>query len=141
MRTLLAVMIGVGSLACTSMPEVHHKSYTFPKDKAFVGDVKRPYEKLGMVRAEVNFQSLDFSREEDDLCRNYYNKAVRDLVKLAEEKGAQAVIDVKSIVFYQDFRSQVYSTPECSDDGGEGQALVQGVAVVWKDSKASGDSK
>jgi hypothetical protein len=31
-----------------------------------------------------------------------------------------------------DGKSETYKTPECSDDGGEGQILTQGVAVKWK---------
>ena len=117
--------------ACTSLPTVHHKDYEFPKDRAFLGNVKQKYKTLGMVRSKVNYQSLDPNREEADLCRNYYNKAVKDLVQMAEDRGADAVIDVKSVVFMEDGRSELYPTPECADDGLEGQILTQGIAVKW----------
>lgn len=117
--------------ACTTLPDPQHKSYSFPTESAFFGNVTRPYKKLGMVRSKVDYPSLDSSREEDDLCRNYFNKAVRDLVKMARDQGADAVIDVKSVVYLEDGRQEVYTTPECSDDGMEGQILTQGIAIQW----------
>ncbi len=66
------------------------------------------------------------------LCANYYNKAVNSLVEAARRKGADAVIDVKSVVFLEDGRKEEYQTPECADDGMEGQILTQGIAVKWK---------
>lgn len=114
------------------MPEPQHKSYHFPKGKAFVEGVKRPYKVLGVVRAKVNFPTLDPMREEVDLCKNYYFKAVKDLVSSADEQEADAVVDVRSVVFLADGRREVYPTPECSDDGLEGQILVQGLAVKWE---------
>ena len=118
--------------SCTTLPEVKHKSYSFPHEKAYIGDVKKPYSAMGLVRTRVNYQTLDPSREEEDLCKNYYNKAVEDLVHLAKDKGADAVIDVKSVVFLGDGRAELYKTPECADDGMEGQVLAQGIAVKWK---------
>ena len=117
---------------CSTLPSVSHKDYSFPKEKAFFGDVKRGYTTFGLVRTKVNYQSLDPQREEDDLCRNYFNKAVIDLTKMAEEKGADGVIDVKSVIFLEDGRTESYPTPECADDGIEGQVLAQGIAVKWK---------
>ncbi len=109
-----------------------HKSYSFPLETAYVGDVKKPYSAMGLVRTKVNYQTLDPSREEEDLCKNYYNKAVEDLVRLAKDKGADAVIDVKTVVFLADGRAELYKTPECADDGIEGQVLAQGIAIKWK---------
>ena len=114
------------------MPTPQHKSYRFPSGKAFVEGVKRPYRVVGLVRAKVNFPSLDPMHEESDLCKNYYYKAVKDLVSSAVEKDADAVIEVRSVVFLADGRKETYSTPECSDDGLEGQILVQGLAVKWE---------
>jgi hypothetical protein len=129
---LIALALSTLLSACASLPAVKHKEYSFPKERAFLGDVKRPYEALGLVRSKVNFQSLDPNREEAELCRNYYNKAVTDLFKFAKDKGGDAVIDVKSVVFLEDGRHELYPTPECSDDGMEGQILTQGIAVKWK---------
>lgn len=105
--------------------------YSYPKDDAFVGDVKRPYQKLGLVRSRVNFNSLDWVHEEDQLCRNYYNKSVKELVSSAKEKGADAVIQVRSVVFLENGQSETYPTPECADDGEGGQILTEGIAVKW----------
>ena len=117
---------------CASAPaEPNFKKFAFPKN-AYIGDVQRPYTVLGPVRSKVDYQTLDFNREEKDLCRNYYNRAVRDLVKYAKKQGGDAVVDVKSVVFLVDGRTEMYATPECSDEGGDGQVLTQGVAVKWK---------
>lgn len=105
--------------------------YAFPKE-AFIGEPDRPYEALGLVRTRVNFPSLDPRHDESQLCANYFNKAARDLLNRAREQGGDAVIDIKSVVFLIDGRSEVHPTPECSDDGAEGQVLAQGIAVKWK---------
>jgi hypothetical protein len=106
--------------------------YTFPSD-AYIGNVKgRKYTVLGTVRSRVDYTTLDPNHEESELCKNYYNKAVRELLKNAKAQGADAVIDVKSVVFYQNGESKTYPTPECSDDGQSGQILAQGIAIQWK---------
>ena len=130
--SLLAALAAAWS-SCATIPEPKYDKFTFPKN-AFVGDTSRPYVTLGPVRSKVDCVSLDSQREEKDLCRNYYNKAVKDLLKFAKRQGADAVIDVKSIVFLEDGRRETYKTPECSDDGGEGQVLAQGIAVKWQGS-------
>ncbi len=130
---VVVVGIAIASSGCSSLPEAKHKNYSYPVQDAFMGiPDKRPYEKLGLVRSKVNFLSLDPGREEADLCKNYFNKAIRDLVTLAKEKGGNAVMQVKSVVFLEDGRVETYTTPECSDDGMEGQALAQGIAIKWK---------
>ena len=122
-------------LGCATVPEPKFEKHTFPKN-AYVGDVQRPYTVLGPVRSKVDYVSLDPNHEEGRLCRNYYNKSVRELTKYAKRQGADAVVDVQSVVFLEDGRRETYKTPECSDDGGEGQVLTQGVAVKWKQSGA-----
>lgn len=124
--------VGVG---CSSLPEPKVKWYAFPDDEAFVAGKSAPampYENLGVVRTKVNFRSLDPLHEEDQLCANYYNKAVRDLVRRSKDKGGDAVVEVKSVVFLENGRFEEHATPECADDGQEGQILVQGLAVKWK---------
>jgi hypothetical protein len=117
---------------CTSMPAIKHRSFTFPEKVAFVGDVERPYTVLGPVRSKVEFPSLDPLHEEGILCRNYYNQAVRKLARYAQKAGGDAVIDVRSVVFLADGRSETHPTPECSDDGESAQVLTSGIAVKWK---------
>lgn len=120
-------------------PTVKH--YDFPKGVAFLNEPKRLYDKLGVVRTKVNFQSLDVNHDEDMLCRNYYNKAVSDLVKRSRAHGGDAVIDVQSVVFLDDGHVERYKTPECSDDGYEGQILAQGIAIRWKKLEPQASSK
>ena len=128
------ILLGVAMLGCSSLPSPAHKQFTFPKDRAFFGDVKTPYQSLGLVRAKVNYESLDPIHDTDErrLCQTYFNKAVRELVKTARDKNGDAVIDVKSVVFLENGEQQYFSKAECADDGLEGQVLVQGIAVKWK---------
>lgn len=119
------------SISCSTLPTEKHEKYLFPKDEAFVGGVERPYKVLGRVRAKMDYQSFDIAQEDLNLCKNYYNKAVKDLVKMAQKKGGDAVVDVKSVVFLENGRQEVYTTPECADDGMEGQVLTQGIAIKW----------
>jgi hypothetical protein len=123
--TIFLLFAGCSSIA------VKHEYHDFPRDRAFVNEVTRSYSKIGVVRSKVDFPSLDAERDEDKLCKNYYNKAVSDLVKMARDKGADAVIDVRSVVFLENGQTEIHKTPECSDDGREGQILAQGVAVKW----------
>lgn len=127
---LLALAAG-GDLGCASMPEPKFDKYEFPKKHVHVENVTRPRKIIGEVKSRVDFTSLDPMRDEKVLCNNYYNKAAKDLLKFAQEKGADAVIEVRSIVFLEDGRVEAYKTPECSDDGSEGQILLRGLAVKW----------
>ena len=110
--------------------------YTWPTT-AYIGEPDRPYEKLGLVRTKVEYPSLDPTREESALCKNYFNKGAIDLVKRARKVGADAVIDVRSAVFLFDGRAETYPSAQCSDDGQEGQVLMQGIAVKWKQADGS----
>ena len=125
-------MVLLGWVGCSSVPAPKYEQYAFPKKAAFIKKSDRPHENLGWVRAKVNYQSLDPGREEGSLCQNYYNKAVKQLVDFAKEKGGDAVVEIKSVVFLEDGRREEYTTPDCSDDGFEGQILLQGLAVKWK---------
>ena len=127
--------LSINLIGCSTLPPSKFKHHTFPKSEAFYGNTSRPYLTLGTVRAKVDFISLDESHEEKDLCANYFNKSVRDLVTMAKQKGGDAVIDVKSVVYLEDGRLETYPSPECSDDGLEGQSLTQGIAVKWKPQK------
>jgi hypothetical protein len=131
---LLIGPIGLGLLlcSCSTLPAPKFKRYSFPHDEAFSGDTERPYKILGQVRAKIDFPSLDADHDEIDLCRNYFNKAVHDLVTTAKKKGGDAVIEVKSVVFLENGKQETYTTPECSDDGLEGQILTQGIVIQWK---------
>ena len=115
------------------MPSSEFKRYQFPNSASIQDKGGRPYTSLGFVRSKVNFQSLDPTHDENELCRNFYNKAVKELVQYAKEKGGDAVVRVRSVVFYGDGTHKLFPTPECSDDGMEGQILTQGEVIQWKD--------
>jgi hypothetical protein len=117
--------------ACSSVPEPKVTWYKFPK-RAYLGVPDRPFSKLGQVRTRIAYSTLNFDVDENLLCKNYFNKAAVDLVKRAKEVGADAVIDVRSVVFQMDGKTQTFDSPECVDDGAEGQILAQGVAIKWK---------
>ncbi len=116
---------------CASTPQVKVKRYDWPKN-VYLGDPKRPFESLGLVKTKVEFPTLTENYEESYLCKNYFNKAARDLLSRAKDAGGDGVVDVKSVVFLADGRMETHASAECSDDGAEGQVLVQGIAVRWK---------
>ena len=138
---LVASLVGLacGSGCVTTMPTPSHDWTKFPKGQAFIGKpppegnppVAREYKIVGTVRASVDFPTLDPVHEEQTLCQNYYNKAVRKLIDYAKENGGEAVIEVKSVTLSADGRMELHDTPECADEGGEGQVLVRGMAIKW----------
>ena len=93
-----ASLVGA-AIACTTLPTPKFDKHEFPKKRAFVEPVKRPYAVIGLVRSKVDYPTLDPLRDDEELCKNYYNKAVEDLVRMARDKGADAVIEVRSAVF------------------------------------------
>lgn len=140
---LLAVLGLLSGVGCSSLPEPKFTSYSFPEGSAFVDEKPtRRYKVLGPVRVRVNFSSLNAEREETELCRNFYNKGANDLFKRAQrERKADAVIDVRSVVYYMDGKSKKFSSPECADDGAEGQILMEGKAIRYlPDSMVKGKS-
>lgn len=125
----------MGFVGCATLPEPHYEKHSFPKE-ASIGKPDRPFESLGVVKARVDFNTLDAHHDEAVLCRNYFNAAVKKLVDYARAKGADAVTDVRSVVFTMDGRSESFPRAECSDDGTMGQVLAQGLAVKWKSGTA-----
>lgn len=117
-------------LGCATLPKVRHKQHAFPKE-AFIGKPDRPHQLVGQVRTRVSYPTLDMDSDEDKLCANYFNKAVVDLVRRARDNGAQAVIEVHSVVFLADGRSERFPRAECTDEGDEGEVLAEGLAVKW----------
>lgn len=126
----MAILAGIG---CATIPEPSYKKYAFPAGSAFVDEKPaRRFKVLGPVRVRVNYSSMNPEREESELCRNYYNKGVGDLVKRARrDLRGDAVIEVRSVVYYMDGKSKRYPTPECADDGNEGQILLEGKAIRY----------
>jgi hypothetical protein len=124
--------------ACATLPEVHHEVYRFPEKNVYIelptGEFeKRPYEVLGWVRTKAKFSSLEADTSAANaLCRNYYNKAANQLVREFKKAGADAVIKVRSVVLLLDGKVEEHVTPECADDGAEGEILLKGVAIKFK---------
>ena len=118
-------------MGCATLPTPTHEVFTFPDKEAFLGKPERPFTVLGSVKSKLSFQTIDPEIDEKKLCRNYYNASVQKLVAYAKEKGADAVADVRSTVFYMDGSSRSFEKPECFDDGAEGQILTQGVAIKF----------
>lgn len=133
LRSSLGGLLALSLFSCAGLPDPKYKAYDFPKDEAFV-DTKpsRKYKVVGPVRVRVNYNSLNPEREDQDLCRNYYNKGVGDLLKRARrDLKADAVIEIRSVVYYIDGKHKSFVTPECADDGGEGQILMEGRAIRY----------
>lgn len=126
----IAVLTGIG---CATLPEPSYKKYPFPEGSVFVDEKPtRRFKVIGPVRVRVNYSSMNPDREELELCRNYYNKGAADLLKRAKRDfRGDAVIEVRSVVYYMDGKSKRYSTPECADDGSEGQILMEGKAIRY----------
>lgn len=74
---------------------------------------------------------MEQEKNNQSLCRNYYHKAVRNLVRDAEKAGADAVIKIRSVVILLDGKTEEHVTPECSDDGAEGEVLLRGIAIKF----------
>jgi hypothetical protein len=135
---LITALLPVLSSGCASLPEPEYTKYDFPKKGVYV-DVPpeehtrgRKYEILGIVRTKINYGSMDPDKDEQTLCKNYYNKAAHDLLKRAKrEAKGDAVIETRSVVFFMDGLSKEYKTPECSDDGSEGQILLTGKVIRY----------
>ncbi len=129
-HTQLVLLALVFCSACSSLPTVTHKKYPFP-EKAHIGVPKNlpPYEKLGLVKARATFETMELDSDPDARCRNYFNKAVKDLVRIAAENKGDAVIDVRSVTFLMDGKTETYPRPECVDEGDVGEVYVQGISI------------
>lgn len=129
-----SVLAFVSMTACSSLPTVKHKTYEFPKNRAFIGVPKSlpRYEKKGLAKARASFATLEPEGDVDWLCNNYFNKAVAQLIERAKEHGGDGVIDVRSVTFLMDGKIETYSRAECVDDGESGDVYVQGVVVKFK---------
>ena len=136
----LVLLLSFGLLtACATISEPPFRKHRFPKN-AHVSKVDRPYEVLGEVRGRIDYVTIASQKRPELLCKNYYNGAVRQMVKSAKAKGADAVVEVRSVVFLMNKRFELYSKPECYDDGAEGQVLTRGLAVRWVEPKKSDEA-
>ncbi len=118
------------------LPE-RHARYRFPKERVYIEepegkDTGRPYQPLGWVKSKASWSTLDQDPNSSRLCRNYFNKASKILLDEALKAGADAVIKVRSVVLLLDGKLEFHPRAECSDDGAEGEVLLQGIAIKFK---------
>jgi len=138
MKTWGVLLLLVFTGCATSLPEEHHSKYRFPSDRVYVNlptgaDANRHYEVLGWVKSRAEFATFEQDIQNNPaLCRNYYNKAARELLKQADGVGADAVIQVRSVVMLLNGKFETYPTPECADDGQSGEILLRGIAIRYK---------
>lgn len=126
------LVFGLGS-GCSSIPEAEFTPQEMPKEvfvDAPTGKVVGT--RLGILKTKVNFSTFSSQYDESLLCKNAFKKAAKQLWKMAEKLNAEAVIDFRSVTFYLDGKHETHKTAECSDDGGDGQVLVQGQAIRWQ---------
>lgn len=118
------------------LPE-RHTRHRFPKDRVYIEepigkDTGRPYLPLGWVKSKASWSTMDQDPNSPRLCRNYFNKAAKSLLDEAIKAGADAVIKVRSVVLLLDGKLEFHPGAECSDDGAEGEVLLQGIAIKFK---------
>jgi hypothetical protein len=131
------VIFMVAGCASTSLPGAKHEHYLFPQERVYFeepsqGFEGRPYQTMGWVRSKATWSTLENETHDERLCRNYFNKAAHSLLKEAIKAGADAVIKVRSVVMLLDGKIEYYPSPQCSDDGAEGEVLMQGIAIKFK---------
>ena len=138
MNPRFLILSFVSLVSCVSVPDrANHPQYAFPEKGVYLelptGALEnRPYKTLGWVRAKSDWPTLDQDSYSQTLCKNYFNKASASLYKEAKKVGADAVVQVRSVVFTLDGKAEDHSTPECSDDGAVGEVLVRGIAIKFK---------
>ena len=131
-----AVSLILTGCASAQLPTEHHEHYSFPETRVYVEEptgkaVGVPYKILGWVRSKAEYPTMEQEVNNQTLCRNYYNKAAKLLLKEAQKADADAVIKVRSVVFMIDGKTEEYPTPECSDDGAQGEILLRGIAIKF----------
>ncbi len=126
--------------SCASAPDLlpeRHNRYRFPRERVYIEEPEgkeagRPYQPLGWVKSKATWSTLDQDPNSPRLCRNYFNKAAKSLLEEAQKAGADAVIKVRSVVLLLDGKLEFHPRAECSDDGAEGEVLLQGIAIKFK---------
>ena len=151
MLILGASSLTLGSLALTGcalvgkpkpLPMPVFEGPLLPKG-AFFGEPPYRYKSVGVVRATKEYPTLNIEMTEEleeAYCKKAFAEAVRELLQSAKANGADGVADIHSVVFLADGRRETFDRPECTDDGAEGDVLVQGVAIQWVRTKTSGPS-
>ena len=76
---------------------------------------------------DESFDDREFQRR----CKLAFRGAAEKVLQIAREHGGDAVVKMRSVVFLADGRKEYLPSAECADDGDEGEALVEGMAVRW----------
>ncbi|NDD90764.1 hypothetical protein EBZ37_01580, partial [bacterium] len=117
----LAFVFCLALSACASAP----KSNSQPEDwvlrptpeGVFMGKPERAFKTVGTVRTWQGFPtSLDDSFTETEFnrrCRKAFYEASGKLLGIAREHGAEAVVEVNSVVFLADGRKEYHPKAEC----------------------------
>lgn len=139
LRSPAGVLIVSSVLAAcaSSLPKERHSVYTFPEREVYVEQPTgkrfgQAFKPLGWVKTKVRWPTMEQVPNDQSLCRNYYNKGASQLLDEAEKVGAEAVIQVRSVVLLLNGQLQEHPTPECSDDGAEGEILMKGIAIKYE---------
>jgi hypothetical protein len=125
----------VGCVTGSGIPNQEIRHYRLPRSGVFEEHElkEKPYEALGLMKGKTNFNSLVESMTFEQLCSNYFNKAVTELLSRAKrDRGADALMNLQSVVYYANGAVEYHKKPECSDDGAEGQILIQAQAIRFK---------
>jgi len=136
---IASIVTAVVMAACASTAPKSQKASSEPPrllpSGVYFGDPGRPYQVVGTVRTWKEFAtSLDDSFNEQEMqrrCNQAFFDASTKLLGIARENGGEAVMDVRSVIFLADGRKEYHPRAECSEDGEEGEALVQGTAIKW----------
>lgn len=129
----LGCLVGLAFVsACSTVPLPEVDKYELPDRDVYLDEPRRAFKPMKVVRIKESYISLNPKYDEKFLCQNAYNKAVGQLLKRAKNQGADAVVNVRSVVFLLNGEHEIHRSAECADDGAEGQILVQGVAVKWQ---------
>ncbi len=140
-KTIAAAVLVAAALfsGCSSAPSGKKGTEAprpLPAGVSFDEGGGRPYQKVGTVRAWHEFKTeLDESFDDKEFqrrCRQAFREAAAKVLKIAQEHGGEAVIQLRSVVFLADGRKEFLPRAECADDGDEGEALVEGMAVRWR---------
>ncbi len=133
MGLMLPLLAACASTGSKSMEPPVVDGPLLPKG-VFFGAPPYKHKTLGIVRTTREYPTLNVGMTEaleQAYCRKAFAEAVRELLRLAKANGADGVADVHSVVYLADGRRETFDRPECTDDGEEGDVLVQGVAIQW----------
>lgn len=121
----------LGCVSCATLPEEKIDIVQPPKSGIYLDlppQATGEYVELGDVKTKINFK-MSQMYEDEFLCQNAYHRGLKDLLHRAEAKGGNAIMNIRSVVFYLDGKNESFKTPECSFETEEGQILMQAKVI------------